>query len=205
MSRGQNSSRAACPPARQGTYGTTTRKLLRRHRLPHRALPLGRGISWRGLLNRRATPPMSLPQTAPFPCAPLPVRRVPSAGLVLLIVVQCFQALPYPQDDLLRNVTPYAWGVWIQRPVPLVPRRYPLRPLPRLRLGTRAGEPGRRSGRRGGAPQLAGAAALLAALLVPLRAGEDGVYRATVAVALVVATLVTSRLVGVQHDVWATV
>jgi hypothetical protein len=127
-------------------------------------------------------------------------------GLVLLLVtLQCLQAAPYPQDDLLRNVAAYAWGFDYSALYPYSPGVPHFDPY--IGFDWLLGQVSRAFGTRSAVvvAQLAGAAAFAVALLAPLRVTEDRIFRATAAIVLVMGTLVTSRLVGGRPEIWATV
>lgn len=145
-------------------------------------------------------------QSSPFLARIYSVSPWLPLGLILfMIAAQCLHAMPYPQDDLLRNVTAYAWGFDYRALYPFspgVPRFDPY-----LGFDWVLGRVSQAFSPAGAVAvaQLAGTAALIATLVAPLRASEDRAFRATVAVSLVVATLVTSRLVGGRPEIWATV
>jgi MFS family permease len=129
----------------------------------------------------------------------------PLGLIVLMLALQCLQAQPYPQDDLLRNVTAYAWGFDYNKLYPFAPGMPHFDPY--LGFDWLFGRVSQAFGPSTSivVAQLSGAGALLAALLAPLHQKEDRVFRATVAIALVAATLVTSRLAGGRPEIWATV
>lgn len=129
----------------------------------------------------------------------------PLGLIVLMLLLQCLQALPYPQDDLLRNVTAYAWDFDYSKLYPFAPGIPRFDPY--LGFDWVFGQVSQVLGPASSVvvAQLSGAAALIAALVAPLRKKEDCAYRATVAIALVAATLVTSRLAGGRPEIWATV
>lgn len=129
----------------------------------------------------------------------------PLGLIALMLLLQCLEGRPYPQDDLLRNVTAYAWGFDYSKLYPFAPGIPHFDPY--LGFDWVFGRASQLFSPDGSVllAQLCGTAALLAALLAPLRKKEDRVYRATVAIALVAATLVTSRLAGGRPEIWATV
>lgn len=129
---------------------------------------------------------------------------LPAALLGLLILGQAFWQQPFAQDDLLRNVTAYAWGFDYSRLYPFspgVPRFDPYLGFDWV-LGkvSASWSPGAAMV----TAQVLGSFALLAATLAPLRNQEDRAFKMTAVLALVLATLVTSRLVGGRPEVWAT-
>jgi hypothetical protein len=129
----------------------------------------------------------------------------PLGLIVLVLTLQCLQDQPYPQDDLLRNVTAYAWGFDYSKLYPFAPGMPHFDPY--LGFDWVLGQVSQLLGPAASlvVAQLSGTIALLAALLAPLRKKDDRVFRATVAIALVAATLVTSRLAGGRPEIWATV
>jgi len=136
----------------------------------------------------------------------LQVAQFAPLGLIaLVLMLQCLQDPPYPQDDLLRNVTAYAWGFDYSKLYPFAPGMPHFDPY--LGFDWVFGQVSQLLGPSSSivVAQLSGTAALLMALLAPLRKKEDRVFRATVAIALVAATLVTSRLAGGRPEIWATV
>ena len=132
-------------------------------------------------------------------------KFAPLGLIALMLLLQCLQAQPYPQDDLLRNVTAYAWGFDYSKVYPFAPGFPHFDPY--LGFDWVLGQASQLVGPAGSVviAQLSGTVALLLALLAPLRKKDDRAYRATLAIALVAATLVTSRLAGGRPEIWATV
>lgn len=164
-----------------------------------------------GALHGGSTLPTSFVPATTADTSPHPKRWPPPPALLclglfaVLVLGQLLTQLPYPQDDLLRNVTAYAWQFDYRQLYPFSPGVPTFDPYIGFdwTLGHVTQWLGASAAVR--VAQLVGLGAFLLALLWPVRRSAEPQFWVPVVLFLVAATLVPSRLVAGRPEVLATV